>query len=152
MPTSNASQLSPGTTRGAAANMATVNAILTNSQPRSPTIAAPAVERLRAMPRANSAAGTTTDRAPYPADHATGSLPVSHHASRATTAPTAAWPQTMRQTDSAGWRDRHSRASCAVRGLKSESSTSDSVSEAIFLSLEDACATDQNFHKALDYK
>gem|GEM_PF-1973009 len=64
MPASNASQLSPGTSLGAAANMATVKTIFTNSQPMSPAMAAPADVRLRAMPRANSAAGNTTDKAP----------------------------------------------------------------------------------------
>ena len=47
MPTSNASQLNPGTSRGAAANMATAKAILTNSQPISAAMAAAAELRGR---------------------------------------------------------------------------------------------------------
>ena len=54
MPASNASQLSCETSLGAAASMATVNAILTISQPKKPTMAEPAdtARFWRAMPRA----------------------------------------------------------------------------------------------------
>ena len=68
MPISKANQLNSGTTRGAAANMATVNKIFTSSQPKRPTIALPTDARFRATPRENTTAGNTTDNAPYATD------------------------------------------------------------------------------------
>ncbi len=102
MPTNKAGQLSPGTSLGAAANMATVTIIFTSSQPINPVRAAPAEFRLRTMPRANSAAGTTTDKAPYPTDQAICALFVSNHANSANRKPASACMTTTRHTDRCG--------------------------------------------------
>ena len=102
MPTNKAGQLSPGTSLGAAASMATVKTIFTNSQPISPAIAAPAEVRLRTMPRANNAAGTTTDKAPYPTDQAICALSVSNHANSTNRKPASACITTTRHTDRCG--------------------------------------------------
>src|SRR5712672_3575334 len=75
--TSNAGQLKPGTTLGAAHSMATAAPIFMSSQNmklNAAAVATPGVlPRPLVMPRANSALGSTTAAAPYSADQA-GSL------------------------------------------------------------------------------
>src|SRR5690606_25466707 len=117
-PTSNASQLSPATSLDADASMASVRAILTISHTRNPTAAVPALSdaNLPVSPRANTAAGITTDRAPYATDHPTFCFPVSTQATSAATTPTPACPATTHQGDSAGFCSRTRFACSAVSG------------------------------------
>lgn len=133
-PTSNAGQLSSGTSLGAAAIRAIDEAILTISHNMNPTAAVPAFreEKRPVSPRAKMAAGITTASAPYPADHPTFCLPVSAQDASATTNPTTSCPATTHQGETGGFCSRSLRASCAVNRLKGGSSSIVSGSGAIF--------------------
>ena len=122
-PISNAGQLKFSTTLGAATNMATVNAIFTASQKKNPNIAAPALTEVNLLvnPRANTALGTITDRAPNAADEPALDFPVTNQVITATTAPTKPCTAKTRQGEIGGFCFLSAWASWAVSGLKTSS-------------------------------
>src|SRR5436309_2731333 len=104
--TSNAGQLKPGTTRGAANSMATATPIFTVSQNMNRNIAAPAaagvLARFRVMPRASKALGTTTTAAPYSADKAAPLRCVKAQTMAQHSSPATACTATTRHGDKGG--------------------------------------------------
>lgn len=89
--TSNAGQLSPGTTFGAMINIATETAIFTISHNMKLTALTPAFMLLKRLviPRAINSPGTTTVAAPYSADHTTASSRHSNPKRTAAATPTS---------------------------------------------------------------
>lgn len=149
-PTSIAGQLKPTTQRCAANKTSTVTKIFTNSQTKKLSTAEPAFADANCpvTPLANSAAGIITAIAPQAADKPTTCLPVTPHATRATTKPASTCPATTHQGESEGFFSRSSFACSAVSGVKSETSSAP-LSGGIVTMSDYAEVTDRSFVHSL---
>ena len=88
--TSNAGQLSCGTTRAAITNMAIATPIFNISQNMKPAAAATGPRAPRVIPRAIKALGRTVAAAPYSADHTAAACCMTTQTMAAHTKPAAA--------------------------------------------------------------